>query len=89
MDILDIGRTDGGQILRLKLLLQVFRDQTLQDLLANLSGELPANDGDRNLTGTEPADPGVFSDVFNYPAGFRFHDGSGNGNFQGVLATFD
>jgi hypothetical protein len=89
MHVLDVGLTDGVKVLGLKLLLEVLGDEAFENLLADLAGEVITDDAKGRLTGTEPAELGAFLDVFGHPAGFTLHNLDGDGDFQGVPATFD
>jgi hypothetical protein len=89
MDVLDVGSAHGIEILGLKLLLEMDRDEAFENLLADFAGELLTDDAKGRLAGTEPAELGALLDIFDHPAGFTLHNLDGDGDFQGVPATFD
>jgi hypothetical protein len=73
----------------LKLLLQVLRNQVLQDLLPDVTGELFADDRSRGLTGTEAWKFGALLDIGDDTRAFGVDLRDGNGDLQRMPATFN
>ena len=84
----DIGLSDHFQVFRLEPVVQVFRDEALQDLLPDLAGKLLADDRGGRLPGPETRQLGTLLDLGHRPAGFGLHFLNGHGDLQRVLATF-
>ena len=69
-------------------LCEVLGDQAFQHALPDIAGKLLANRRGRRLTRPEAGELGAFLDVRHDAAGFAFHLGNGNGNFQRPPTTF-
>ena len=88
VDIGDIRTADEAEVFRFYLLLQILRNQALQNLLADFTLKLLPDQGSGSLAGTKPGQFGALLDVGDYTGGFAFNFSRRNGNLQRVLAPF-
>ena len=82
------GVSTGFRFSASSCLLQLNRNQVLQNLLPDIAGELFPDQGGGRLPGTEALQPGTLLNVVDNAAGFALYHLNGNGDFQRVLATF-
>jgi hypothetical protein len=75
----DIGGADDIEVFGFELLLEVFGNQSFDDLLADVGGEVLANERSRGFAGAETLKLGALLNLGGDAGGFAIHFLSGNG----------